>query len=148
MAEQGHQVPLLARGVRSFDRAVRLAPGRWSFDWHFATNDRVFVGHFPHHPVLAGAFLLEMAQRSAEWALYQSLQRVFRVVRVERMRFISPVQPGDDCTLHLHWPVEPQPVSLEVLQVDLQFAKGDERVAQGAMRAAVRHVAVPEVCTP
>ncbi len=132
----------LARAVRSFDSAQRLAPSRWRFDWLFAAGDTSFAGHFPHHPILPGVFLLEMAQRAAEWALRQSLGATWRISRVQRMRFTAPVQPGDRCALRLDWDAASgtdlpnvQPVVIRV-----GFSKGDTAVASGelcAVRAGV-----------
>lgn len=127
--------PVLARGVRSFDRACQHGATQWQFDWHFAPGDRAFAGHFPHHPILPGVFLLEMAQRAAEWALQQSLERVFRISRVERMRFIAPVRPGDGCTLMLDWSSTATASSTEALKVNVRFNKPHDAVAHGSMQA-------------
>jgi acyl dehydratase len=127
-------VPTLARAVRSFDSGQRHAESRWSFDWLFAGNDVAFAGHFPNRPILPGVFLLEMAQRAAEWALFQSSGQAFSVQRVQRMRFVRPVQPGDACTLWLTWAPN-ELTSSRSLALSLSFKKGDVDLAHGALQA-------------
>ncbi len=128
-------VPTMARAVRSFDSAQQHAPSRWSFEWRFASDDLAFAGHFPNHPILPGVFLLEMAQRAAEWALLQSSGQAFSVWRVQRMRFVRPVLPGDGCTLWLSWPTQALD-SLGALELTLSFKKEDVDLAHGALHAA------------
>lgn len=136
-----NQVPMLARAVRSFDSAQQQSPTQWMFQWWFAAGDVAFAGHFPNQPILPGVFLLEMAQRATEWALLQSSGQRFRVQRVERMRFMRPVLPGDGCTLWLSWKAEeldaPAP-----LRLSLSFKKQDQAVAHGALQAVPVGVSV------
>lgn len=47
----------------------------------------VFDGHFPGEPLVPGAALLRAVERAIEGA---------RIVRLERVRFLSPVQPGEE----------------------------------------------------
>ena len=126
----------IARAVRSFDSARRIAPSQWQFGWHFAVGDSAFAGHFPHHPILPGVFLLEMAQRAAEWALRESLGAAWRVGRVQRMRFTAPVQPGDRCSLLLGWDAEPGTTApITPITLSVSFSKGDTPVACGSLCA-------------
>lgn len=125
----------LARAVRTFDRAQRKAPAHWEFGWDFGRNDTVFAGHFPHQPILPGVFLLEMAQRAAEWALRESLGGAWRVNRVDRMRFTAPVRPGDDCALQVQW--DGAAVAGNNLALSVNFSKAGVPVAHGSLRAAV-----------
>jgi acyl dehydratase len=127
-------LPNVARAVRSFDSAQQHAASQWSFRWRFAVGDLAFAGHFPNHPILPGVFLLEMAQRAAEWALLQSSGRAFTVHRVERMRFLRPVLPGDACTLWLSWP-DPAPHPLAGRQLSLSFKNQEVVLAHGSLHA-------------
>lgn len=123
-----------ARGIRTFLRADALARNTWRFVWQFGSCDEAFVGHFPHQPILAGVFLVEMSQRAVEAALSKVLRRPHRVIGVDRFRFFNPVLPGDACTLEAEWTADAH--NGERQQVMVTFNKGGKRVAQGVLRVA------------
>lgn len=123
-----------AAGIRPFESAQQLSASVWQFGWRFDHDDAAFMGHFPHEPILAGVFLLEMAQRAAELALQTSTQQLHRVRSVERFRFLTPVLPGDSCTLRLEWPED---ASSAPLKLKASFSKQDTRIAYGSMTSTL-----------
>jgi 3-hydroxymyristoyl/3-hydroxydecanoyl-(acyl carrier protein) dehydratase len=135
----GHHAvaPRLARGVRTFDEARRRAASAWEFDWKFSAEDEAFAGHFPHQPILPGVFLVEMSLRAAEFALHSDTGAPHRVCSVERFRFLSPILPGDACSLVLEWPVES--AANDKIAVRASFSKAGARVAQGVLIARAGH---------
>lgn len=118
-------LPTIARSVRTFASCGRSASGTWRFDWHFALDDESFLGHFPGHPVLPGAFLLEMAQRATEFALHGESASHRRIRSVPRLRFLHPVLPGDTCSLQVQW------TSSE--HIDIAFTTPGNVVARGVL---------------
>lgn len=122
-----------AVGIRSFDQGQMLAPGQWQFDWAFALGDAAFEGHFPHQPILPAVFLMEMAQRAAEFALYQASGRPHAVRRIERFRFMQPVLPGQTCTLLIEWPSDNAHEGQDLIELRASFSKPGTRVAQGTL---------------
>jgi 3-hydroxyacyl-[acyl-carrier-protein] dehydratase len=58
--------------------------------------DPVFDGHYPGFPILPGLYLLEYAHGAVLAA--RAADRP-RLVAVDRVRFLSPVYPGDTVTI-------------------------------------------------
>lgn len=52
----------------------------------------VFEGHFPGEPLVPGAALLRAVERALDGP---------RFVRLERVRFLAPVQPGEEVEIAL-----------------------------------------------
>jgi len=123
IVNQSHPLLVMARSVRTFSACRQSGPREWAFDWRFAEDDEAFRGHFPGHPILPGAFLLEMAQRAAEHALAWSGLLGRRVTSVSRLRFQNPVLPGDTCTLHVAWD--------DAAEIRIRFTKPGATVATG-----------------
>lgn len=71
---------------------------------HFADHHPAFAGHFPGHPMVPGALLLDavlhaIAQAQAEAGSADTGPQ--RVWQIASAKFLSPVQPGE--TLTLSW---------------------------------------------
>lgn len=83
-----------------------------------ATGDPVFAGHFPDHPVVPGAWLLDQVlyaldPSSAGW-------------RIAALKFLSPVGPGETVELLL---AEPSPTGTRAFELDC----AGRRVASGSL---------------
>ena len=92
----------------------------------FATDHPVFVGHFPGHPIVPGALLLDWAQRAIELAIGSDLNELTEA------KFRSPVAPGD--TLELDYEVAESLVRFEI-------RCGVRRIANGRFLIAPRSIA-------
>lgn len=67
------------------------------FEFCFAANDPVFAGHFPGHPILPGAYQLEMVRVAAELVL----QGALAVREIRKAKFQRPILPGETVRLAL-----------------------------------------------
>lgn len=127
--------PRSAAGVRPPDTAHALSERQWVFTWHFPVADTVFDGHFPHQPVLAGVFLMEMAQRAIEHAVLSTDRLAVRLRRVSRLRFFNAVLPGETCALALTW--DPVAGDDGRIVAEVRFSKAETKVAAGRLEMAV-----------
>ena len=75
------------------------AEGMAVFEFRFAANDPTFAGHFPGHPLLPGAFQVEMARAAAEWTLNCTLA----IREVRKAKFLRPIAPDEHVRLELKW---------------------------------------------
>lgn len=121
-----------ARAIRPFEHWSCTHGEGWRFAWIFSADDPAFEGHLPGQAVLPGAFLMEMAQRAAQFALVQCGCREPRLRRVSRFRFINPILPNSACTLTLLLG-EQNPVPLERLSIALAFDSGNQPIARGML---------------
>ncbi len=70
-------------------------------------DNEIFAGHFPGHPVLPGACMLQMLKDVLEQALGLRL----RLKKADNIKFLSLVVPADN----------------QVLQIDLSYSFADEK---------------------
>lgn len=127
--------PRTATGVRPHDTAHAVSERQWVFTWHFSLTDTAFDGHFPHQPVLAGVFLMEMAQRAIEHAVLSTDRVAVRLRRVSRLRFFNAVFPGETCALALTWNAVAGDDGRIVAEV--RFSKAETKVAAGRLEMTV-----------
>lgn len=80
----------------------------------FATDHPAFVGHFPGHPIVPGALLLDWAQRAIELNIGMVLNQLTEA------KFRSPATP------------------IDVLELDYEVA---ESVVRFEIRCGVRRIA-------
>ncbi len=81
-----------------------------------------FPAHFPGHPIVPGALLLQ-------WLCRQIVQQFphYTVVAVPSMKFIQPLLPGDHCQLSLRW-------ELPVAQVRVKISRAGDTVCHGTLK--------------
>ena len=97
-----HRFPLLM-----LDRVVELVEGEHALGLkNFTINEHFFAGHFPQQPVVPGVLLIEaMAQTAAVFVVRslsnESAGKVVYLMSVDKVRFRSPVVPGDQAMIHV-----------------------------------------------
>lgn len=70
-------------------------------------NEPFFPGHFPHHAVMPGVFIVEALAQVAAILLFRSLgtkptdESVYYLVGIDGARFKRPVVPGDQLLLEV-----------------------------------------------
>ncbi|WP_161633310.1 hypothetical protein [Paraburkholderia dilworthii] len=118
--------------MRTSETWSTVSESSWHFEWLFAKGDPVFDGHFPQQSLLPGVFLMEMAERAAQFALEQSGSSGCRLVRVERFRFAKAIVPGDRCGLTLH--IAGQPLAASgLVRIRAAFDSAGSNVAKGTL---------------
>jgi 3-hydroxymyristoyl/3-hydroxydecanoyl-(acyl carrier protein) dehydratase len=70
---------------------TREADGTCWVEFCFRSDDPLFAGHFPGHPILPGVFQLEMARVAAELAVDD---RLF-VREISKAKFVRPILPAE-----------------------------------------------------
>ena len=86
-------------------------------------NEPFFPGHYPHHPIYPGVFIVEAVRQAAQHqaALYHGRARL---VEVRSTRFRLPLEPGDVLESECRCSVRPDRQELEVKAV-CRSAKGE-----------------------
>ena len=67
------------------------------FPFRFATDEPLFEGHFPGHPLLPGIFQVEMTRLAAE----RLLGRRLSIARIVRTKFARAIVPEETIELRL-----------------------------------------------
>ena len=99
-----HRYPFLM-----IDRVIAVESGRsLTAIKNISINEPFFDGHFPHYPVFPGVLMLEcIAQASAILASLAidakaSGKNLYLFAGVDKARFKSPVEPGDQLEIIVH----------------------------------------------
>ena len=100
-----HRYPFLM-----IDRVIEVDPGKTlTAIKNVSINEPCFQGHFPHHPVFPGVFMLEcIAQASAILASLMieakaSGENVYLFAGVDKARFKRTVGPGDQLYINVEF---------------------------------------------
>jgi 3-hydroxymyristoyl/3-hydroxydecanoyl-(acyl carrier protein) dehydratase len=93
-----------------------------AFDVHVARELAYFEGHFEHEPILAGVVQIEVLVSPQAASIWPDLGRIRRIAK---LRFRSPIRPGDDLLLTL---ARPEPT-----RVDFEMRRGTEVCSSGTL---------------
>ncbi|MCI0569713.1 MAG: 3-hydroxyacyl-ACP dehydratase FabZ [Myxococcaceae bacterium] len=81
------------------DRVVEVSGRRIVAVRTFRPEEPFFAGHFPDHPLVPGVLLTEgLAQTMAYFALLHRPEKKLFLVGIDRARFRSVVEPGQEVT--------------------------------------------------
>lgn len=101
MRQLPHRYPIIL-----VDRVLEMEPGKKIVALkNVSINEPVFMGHFPHYPVMPGVLIIEaLAQAAAILSFASSKAKadkdsVYYFAGIDSARFKRPVGPGDQ--LHL-----------------------------------------------
>jgi len=96
-----HRYPIIL-----VDRVLELAPGkRIAALKHVSINEPVFMGHFPHYPVMPGVLIIEALAQAAAILSFVTFDKradsnsVYYFAGIDNARFKRPVGPGDQLRL-------------------------------------------------
>lgn len=98
-----HRYPIIL-----VDRVLELEPGRRIAALkNVSINEPVFMGHFPHYPVMPGVLIIEALAQAAAILAFASLGKpadpdsVYYFAGIDNARFKRPVGPGDQLRLEV-----------------------------------------------
>ena len=96
-----HRYPIIL-----VDRVLEMEPGKRIVALKNVTiNEPVFMGHFPHYPVMPGVLIVEALAQAAAILSFVSLGKkadpnsVYYFAGIDNARFKRPVGPGDQLRL-------------------------------------------------
>jgi acyl-coenzyme A synthetase/AMP-(fatty) acid ligase len=122
---------------RAGEAAGDRAPARHATEREIAEDHPAFAGHFPGHPLLPGALLLDEAVRAVEAAAGAPLS----ALRIDSAKFVGPARPGETLSIRCETGAEGA-ASFEILS-------GERRIAMGRISLGARAVdAAPSGATP
>ncbi len=98
-----HRYPMLL-----IDKVIDCVPGESLVGIKNVTyNEPFFVGHFPNKPIMPGVLIIEaIAQATGVLAFYSLNKKaesntLYYLVGIDKARFKSPVEPGDQLRLEV-----------------------------------------------
>jgi 3-hydroxyacyl-[acyl-carrier-protein] dehydratase len=98
-----HRYPIIL-----VDRILELEPGkRVVAIKNVSINEPVFMGHFPHYPVMPGVLIVEAMAQAAAVLSFVSMGKkpdgdsVYYFAGIDGARFKRPVGPGDQLRLEV-----------------------------------------------
>ena len=98
-----HRYPIiLVDRVLELERGKRIAALK-----NVTINEPVFLGHFPHYPVMPGVLLIEALAQAAAILSFVSMGKkpdadsVYYFAGIDNARFKRPVGPGDQVRLEV-----------------------------------------------
>jgi 3-hydroxyacyl-[acyl-carrier-protein] dehydratase len=98
-----HRYPIIL-----VDRVLELEPGkRIAALKNVSINEPVFMGHFPHYPVMPGVLIIEALAQAAAILSFVTFDKrgdansVYYFAGIDNARFKRPVGPGDQLRLEV-----------------------------------------------
>jgi 3-hydroxyacyl-[acyl-carrier-protein] dehydratase len=98
-----HRYPIIL-----VDRVLELEPGkRITALKNVSVNEPVFMGHFPHYPVMPGVLIIEALAQAAAILSFVTFDKradrnsVYYFAGIDNARFKRPVGPGDQLRLEV-----------------------------------------------
>jgi 3-hydroxyacyl-[acyl-carrier-protein] dehydratase len=98
-----HRYPIIL-----VDRVVEIETGKRIVALKNVTiNEPVFMGHFPHYPVMPGVLIIESLAQAAAILSFVSMEKkpdpdsVYYFAGIDGARFKRPVGPGDQLRLEV-----------------------------------------------
>jgi len=98
-----HRYPIIL-----VDRVLEIEPGkRIAALKNVTINEPVFMGHFPHYPVMPGVLIVEALAQAAAILSFVSFEKradhnsVYYFAGIDNARFKRPVGPGDQLRLEV-----------------------------------------------
>ena len=84
---------------------------------HFDTSHPIFAGHFPGHPIVPGACLVQIAEELAALTIGQSIR--FNAIR--NLKFRQPITPNQEVTFEIQ-PSQGKLISIQILTSNVNCA--------------------------
>lgn len=125
------------------DRVLEMVPGKSIVAIKNVTiNEPFFTGHFPHHPVMPGVFIIEaLAQAAALFSFEEASSGTpadkrfaYYLVGVDGARFRRPVVPGDQLRLE----VTADRISRSICKYTAQATVEGQIAAEAKIMCAIR----------
>jgi 3-hydroxyacyl-[acyl-carrier-protein] dehydratase len=98
-----HRYPIIL-----VDRVLEIEPGkRIAALKNVSINEPVFMGHFPHYPVMPGVLIIESLAQAAAILSFVTFDKradrnsVYYFAGIDNARFKRPVGPGDQLRLEV-----------------------------------------------
>jgi len=98
-----HRYPIIL-----VDRVLELEPGKRIVALkNVSINEPVFMGHFPHYPVMPGVMIVEALAQAAAILSFVTFDKradknsVYYFAGIDNARFKRPVGPGDQLRLEV-----------------------------------------------
>jgi len=98
-----HRYPIIL-----VDRVLEIEPGkRIAALKNVSINEPVFMGHFPHYPVMPGVLIIEALAQAAAILSFVTFDKradrnsVYYFAGIDNARFKRPVGPGDQLRLEV-----------------------------------------------
>ncbi len=89
-----HRYPMLL-----VDRIIELEENRVVGEKCVTINEPFFQGHFPGHPIMPGALVVEAMAQVGGFLLLKKVRdsknKVVYFLKIDKMKFKKPVVPGD-----------------------------------------------------
>ena len=129
--------------IRMLDRVIALVPGKHGIGERvLRAEDQCFSGHFPGHPILPGAFIVEacgqllavVCRAASVRSAWCDSPPVDYLAAIEQFKFLSPVGPGE--VLKIEANVARRVGSL--LQARVSASVAGRPVAEGVLNVTAR----------
>ena len=134
-----HRYPILL-----VDRVLEVEPGkRIKALKDVSINEPVFLGHFPHRPVMPGVLILEALAQAAALLSFSGEgegsgeDSVIYFAGIDGARFKRPVEPGDQLILE----VEVDRIRAGIHKFNARASVAGELAAEAQLMCTMRKIA-------